>query len=345
MLLLLYAVYAKTPCGALPVYAYRKAKNLPTPNLLATFEGRETDVVLDLPNMAMHSTLTTKVFDPRIKEAAKKANIDPEILVSYLIAINENCEDSLCSVSAPKYLAFLVDDYLPSQKATIAEVAAGIAKAMQAVDGDEEIGIEALYIGLPSTKRALLQARTSNIEAPDDVENHSEFYTPALRRGPLQAALKVLALHRVRTLAWPADLKWRISSSYGMRNHPILKVPKLHNGTDIATPTGTPLYAAQKGVVIRKGKGAIAGNHLKIAHGFGVVTDYLHLSRLDVDKGDVVTRKQVLGEAGSTGRVTGAHLHYILRISGQTTDAEFYGESPTRKTKPKEVSPEKGAAP
>jgi len=336
MALLLYAVYAKTPCGALPVYAYRSAKDLPTPNLIATFQGRETEVEIELPKVDAKYTLATKTFPKVISDAAAKAKIDPEILVSYMLTIGETCEDEACSLTATRHLAFLVDDYLPSRKATIEELAEGIGKAMRSVGGDEENGIEALYIGLPLTKRAVLQARNSDIETPADIEKHSEFITPSIRRGELQQALKVLALHRLRTLAWPADTKWRISSPYGFRVHPVLKKRKLHNGTDIATPTGTPLLSAQKGRVTRKGRGAVAGNNIKVDHGFGVVTQYLHMSKIDVEKGDDVTRKQVLGEAGSTGRVTGAHLHYILRIEGQTVDAELYGESPTRKELSKE---------
>jgi murein DD-endopeptidase MepM/ murein hydrolase activator NlpD len=331
MCLLIYGAYAKTPCGALPVWAYRKAKGQSTPNLLATFKGRETAAPIDLPELHATSYLASADFPPVVTDAAKGAGIDPELLVTWMIAHKEKCDDEVCSVSVPAKLALVVDDYRPPGKAPLATLARGLGRAGAELGGDAELGVEALYIGLPFTRRAVDQARASNRERPEDVEHHAEFYTPSVRRGDLQEAIRVLALHRLRTLAWPAEAKRRITSPYGERTHPITGKRRFHNGTDIGAPVGDPLYSAQRGVVRRVGKDSISGNWLKIDHGFELETTYCHMNAVEVSTGEVLDRRQDVGEVGMTGRVTGPHLHYILRIGGKSVDAEKYGESPSRK--------------
>lgn len=108
----------------------------------------------------------------------------------------------------------------------------------------------------------------------------------------------------------------QMTSGYGMRNHPILRQRRRHNGVDIAAPTGTPVYATADGIISRADWFSSYGLYISIDHGADVETRYAHLSRLAVAAGDRVEIGDVIGYVGSTGRSTGPHLHYEIRIGG-----------------------------
>ena len=105
-----------------------------------------------------------------------------------------------------------------------------------------------------------------------------------------------------------------------MRFHPILKVWRLHDGSDFGAPTGTPVYAAQSGRVTAVGWFGGGGKTIIIDHGSGIKTYYLHLSAYSVDVDDQVSAGQRIGSVGSTGNSTGAHLHYKVTVRGSPTD-------------------------
>lgn len=106
----------------------------------------------------------------------------------------------------------------------------------------------------------------------------------------------------------------RISDPYGWRIHPFTKKRMFHHGIDIANVKGTPVYATADGVVKRTNRQRLFGNFIAITHKFGYQTDYGHLSKVFVKKGQHVKRGQIIGLMGSTGRSTGNHLHYeVLR--------------------------------
>ena len=111
----------------------------------------------------------------------------------------------------------------------------------------------------------------------------------------------------------------------------MLGTKKFHNGTDLAVPTGTPLRAVQRGVVSRARRDSTCGNYVKINYGFGIESTYCHMSEIGIAQDTRVSREQNVGKSGATGRVTGPHLHYILRVNGDPVDAEMYGASPKRK--------------
>jgi len=111
----------------------------------------------------------------------------------------------------------------------------------------------------------------------------------------------------------------RISSSFGMRRHPILGYSKMHTGTDFAAPTGTPIYAAGNGTVVKAGWNGGYGKYVKIRHANGYATAYAHLSRIGkgITPGARVKQGQTIGRVGSTGRSTGPHLHYEVHVKGK----------------------------
>ena len=93
-----------------------------------------------------------------------------------------------------------------------------------------------------------------------------------------------------------------------------------HSGADLRATTGTPIYAANRGRVVLAKDLFFSGNAVFIDHGYGLYTTYLHLSKIDVAVGDVVERGQPLGLAGATGRVTGPHLHWGVRLLDARVD-------------------------
>ena len=108
-----------------------------------------------------------------------------------------------------------------------------------------------------------------------------------------------------------------LSSSYGMRVHPITGKLARHNGVDIPAPYGTPIYATADGIVGRAQRLGGYGNYVEIEHGNAIETRYGHMSSFVVQPGQQVKKRDVIGYVGSTGRSTGNHLHYEVRIDGE----------------------------
>lgn len=105
------------------------------------------------------------------------------------------------------------------------------------------------------------------------------------------------------------DLK-RLASGYGMRMHPILKVRRMHAGCDFSAPTGTPIFATGNGKVIRARYFKTSGNMIKIDHGYGYQTKYLHMVKFAVKEGQKVKRGDIIGYVGNTGLSKAPHCHY-----------------------------------
>jgi murein DD-endopeptidase MepM/ murein hydrolase activator NlpD len=111
------------------------------------------------------------------------------------------------------------------------------------------------------------------------------------------------------------------TSGYGTRTDPFQGRAARHQGIDLAAPVGTPIYATADGTVTEAAynRGGY-GNLIKLDHGRGIETRYAHLSRVLVSPGQRIARGQVIGHMGSTGRSTGSHLHYEVRIDGRAVN-------------------------
>ena len=125
-------------------------------------------------------------------------------------------------------------------------------------------------------------------------------------------------------IAIPSDKPVRTAefmSAYGHRSDPFERRVRMHEGIDLAAPLGTPIHATAEGTVLRAGWNSGGyGNLVEIDHGRGIITRYGHLSAILVRPGDHVTRGQQVGRMGSTGRSTGSHLHYEVRIDGRAVN-------------------------
>lgn len=108
----------------------------------------------------------------------------------------------------------------------------------------------------------------------------------------------------------------RISDDYGNRIHPTLGVKKFHNGVDFAAASGTPILAAYDGKVVGAAYNSSMGNYVMIDHGDGLYTIYMHASKLYVSNGQTVKKGEQIAAVGSTGRSTGPHLHFSVRLNG-----------------------------
>ena len=121
-----------------------------------------------------------------------------------------------------------------------------------------------------------------------------------------------------------------LSSSYGWRRNPVTGRQSMHEGLDFAAPRGTPIEAAASGIVVEAKYVSGYGNLVEVDHGGGLVTRYAHASRLHVQQGDLVERGQLLAQVGSTGRSTGPHLHFEVRLADQPLDPRLFLDDPTQ---------------
>lgn len=139
----------------------------------------------------------------------------------------------------------------------------------------------------------------------------------------LMAELEDLrALREALPSDWPAE--GRMTSGFGWRRSPFGRTWRFHSGLDISNRRGTPIYVAAPGRVVKSGYNSGYGRMVEIDHGFGITTLYAHCNSVDLKEGDVVERGQYLGTIGSTGRSTGPHLHFEVRLDGHPVDPLDY---------------------
>ncbi len=140
-------------------------------------------------------------------------------------------------------------------------------------------------------------------------------------------------------LQTPVDpTRMRVTSKFGRRVHPILGYTKLHKGVDFGAPTGTPVSSAGDGVVLKAGWNGSYGNYVLIRHNGEYSTAYAHLSKIHVKSGQAVKQRQLIGNVGSTGSSTGAHLHYEVIRMGQQINPQSIKQIPSAKLQDKEMA-------
>lgn len=118
--------------------------------------------------------------------------------------------------------------------------------------------------------------------------------------------------------------KGQITSGFGYRLHPILGANAMHEGMDISNSRWTPIFATADGIVTTSGPNSTFGNHVVMDHGNGYITKFGHLTKIMVEKGQLVKRYGLIGYMGDTGRATGIHLHYEVHRDGTPQNPEKY---------------------
>ncbi len=115
-----------------------------------------------------------------------------------------------------------------------------------------------------------------------------------------------------------------LASGYGYRSDPIYGTTKFHEGMDFSARPGTPVYATADGTVTAAKYDGAYGNMVTVSHGFNYVTRYAHLSKMEVKPGQSVKRGDLVGRVGATGKATGPHLHYEVRLKGEPQNPMNY---------------------
>ena len=143
-----------------------------------------------------------------------------------------------------------------------------------------------------------------------------------MRANDVLARLDELNLYRIAAeklpFGFPVSGSYRSTSGFGPR------WGRMHEGHDWAGARGTPIHATADGTVIHAGRQGAYGNLIKIRHDFGFETRYAHLSKIRVEVGQRVSRGERIGDMGNTGRSTGTHLHYEVRVGGTATNPLKY---------------------
>ena len=150
----------------------------------------------------------------------------------------------------------------------------------------------------------------------------------ASRANQILNQLDRLNLYRIAAekapFAVPVHASYRFTSGFGVRKDPKNGSRRMHAGVDFAGPVGTPLYATADGVVSHAGWASGYGRLVKIQHDFGIETRYGHMSRIGVKVGQRVSRGDRIGDMGASGRVTGPHVHYEVRVGGDAINPMIY---------------------
>ena len=223
----------------------------------------------------------------------------------------------LDSYVAAKNAVDAKEQALVEQKADLEEARAAVLNEQNAVEelmADKENEIT-VYEGDIQNKEAAIAEYQAMIAEQDQIIKDLEAAILEEKKR-LLAENKKAIVYDGGQFKWPAPSYTRISDDYGYRTHPILGTQQFHNGVDMAAPNGSPILAAYDGEVIAASYSASMGNYIMIDHGDGLITIYMHASSLSVSSGTMVARGEQIGCVGSTGRSTGPHLHFSVRLNG-----------------------------
>ena len=167
-----------------------------------------------------------------------------------------------------------------------------------------------------ATKEQQISNYTTNIEDQADLIEELEAAILAEQKA-IAAKNGIVLTYDGGKFTWPAPSYVKITDDYGWRTHPITGKQSFHSGVDMAAPGGSPILAAYDGVVIAAGYNWSMGNYVMINHGSGLVTIYMHASKILCAVDDIVARGDKIALVGTTGSSTGNHLHFGVRLNGE----------------------------
>lgn len=197
------------------------------------------------------------------------------------------------------------------------DASALITRAKVDLGDSEDAAVLALFAGFEVASHALQRSGSPRLEL-------LATQLPPTSAPAIDAASTALMLSTAYSLSWPVPANTRVSSPFGMREHPVLGRQKFHTGVDLAVPEGTPVRATAEGLVRRASEDQVNGKVVIIEHGRGVTTAYCHNSALQVSVGQRVHAGDVIALSGTTGRSTGPHVHYQLAFGGKPVDPLSY---------------------
>ena len=202
-----------------------------------------------------------------------------------------------------------------SANADIAAPLRAAQAAKQSVAGTEDEEFRRLFDSWQTFEKSSVPALAAVADAQQAAASRTRFSTASQFTG-FQPAISIPSRVPINDS--------RFTSGYGMRTHPVTGGRRAHKGIDLAAPTGTPIYATADGVVSRASWFSSYGLYVSIEHGGNIQTRYAHMSRLNVADGQRVKKGEIIGFVGSTGRSTGPHLHYEVRVDGASVNPVPY---------------------
>lgn len=235
----------------------------------------------------------------------------------YIEALSEYDQKKLEEYVEIKEMVQLCKEELEAEKEVLdeAKVAVEAEEAnISALIGEKEAQIVSVSTDI-SNKEAAIKEYEDMI-AQENAEIAALEKAVAEEKARLEAENAQARIYNGGMFAFPCPGYKRISDEYGNRIHPILGTQQFHNGVDLAASSGTPIYAAYDGDVVAATYSGSMGNYIMIDHGSGLYTIYMHCSALYVSKGQTVYKGQNIAAVGSTGRSTGPHLHFSVRLNG-----------------------------
>jgi len=176
--------------------------------------------------------------------------------------------------------------------------------------GDEKF--RSLFANWQSLEETGVPALAAVADAADAASQTALARAAAVRRSMSSVAVSIPSRMPVEGV--------QLTSGFGMRTHPVLGGRRAHKGVDLGAPTGTPILATADGIVSMAQWFSSYGLYVSIEHGGAIETRYGHMSRLNVAAGQRVRKGDIIGFVGSTGRSTGPHLHYEVRVHDQAVN-------------------------
>ena len=231
------------------------------------------------------TTLAEGMIISSMYQAAEKEKIDPEVIVNFAGIFGFEI-DFQRDIRRGDIFQIVYDKYVDD-------------------DGELQKNGDIIYAYMKNNGREIALYRfVDNRGIPGYYRTNGKSIEKALMKTPINGA--------------------RLSSTFGMRKHPILGYNKMHRGTDFAAPTGTPIMASGSGIIEQVGWNGAYGKYIRIKHNSKYKTAYAHLNGYarGIKKGTKVRQGQIIGYVGSTGRSTGPHLHYEVLVNGKRMNSQ-----------------------
>mgnify|MGYP001224951932 FL=1 len=231
------------------------------------------------------TTLAEGMINSSMYQAAEKEKIDPEVIVNFAGIFGFEI-DFQRDIRRGDIFQIVYDKYVDD-------------------DGELQKNGDIIYAYMKNNGREIALYRFVDQKGiPGYYRTNGKSIEKALMKTPINGA--------------------RLSSTFGMRKHPILGYNKMHQGTDFAAPTGTPIMASGSGIIEQVGWNGAYGKYIRIKHNSKYKTAYAHLNGYarGIKKGAKVRQGQIIGYVGSTGRSTGPHLHYEVLVNGKRMNSQ-----------------------
>jgi len=231
------------------------------------------------------TTLAEGMINSSMYQAAEKEKIDPEVIVNFAGIFGFEI-DFQRDIRRGDIFQIVYDKYVDD-------------------DGELQKNGDIIYAYMKNNGREIALYRFVDQKGiPGYYRTNGKSIEKALMKTPINGA--------------------RLSSTFGMRKHPILGYNKMHRGTDFAAPTGTPIMASGSGIIEQVGWNGAYGKYIRIKHNSKYKTAYAHLNGYarGIKKGTKVRQGQIIGYVGSTGRSTGPHLHYEVLVNGKRMNSQ-----------------------